>query len=38
MWVLLSEMFPLKFKGLAIGVIAFVMRYLNKYDPFNSVI
>ena len=24
MWVLLSELFPLKFKGLAIGVIAFV--------------
>jgi MFS family permease len=30
MWVLLSEMFPLKFKGLAIGVIAFVNSLISS--------
>ena len=30
MWVLLSEMFPLKFKGLAIGVIAFVNSLVSS--------
>ena len=30
MWVLLSEMFPLKFKGLAIGAIAFVNSLVSS--------
>ena len=30
MWVLISEMFPLKFKGLAIGVIAFVNSLISS--------
>ena len=30
MWVLLSELFPLKFKGLAIGVIAFVNSLVSS--------
>ena len=30
MWVLLSELFPLKFKGLAIGVIAFINSLISS--------
>ena len=30
MWVLLSELFPLKFKGLAIGVIAFINSLVSS--------
>ena len=31
MWVLLSELFPLKYRGLAIGSIAFVNSYIRNY-------
>jgi uncharacterized membrane protein len=30
MWVLLAELFPLKFKGLAIGVIAFINSLISS--------
>ena len=30
MWVLLSELFPLKFKGLAIGFIAFINSLISS--------
>jgi len=30
MWVLLSELFPIKYKGLAIGVVAFVNSFMSS--------
>jgi MFS family permease len=30
MWVLLSELFPLKYRGLAIGSIAFVNSFISS--------
>ena len=31
MWVLLSELYPLKYRGLAIGVIAFINSLISSF-------
>ena len=30
MWVLLSELYPIKYRGLAIGVIAFINSFISS--------
>ena len=32
MWVLLSELYPIKYRGLAIGVIAFVNSFISSLE------
>ncbi len=33
MWVMLSELYPIKYRGLAIGVIAFINSFISSVGP-----